>query len=71
VVLLDNMPPEDMAKAVALSQGRVLLEASGNVTLSTVARIAATGVDIISSGALTHSAPAADLSLNFILGRRA
>ena len=71
VVLLDNMSPEDMIRAVALNQGRVLLEASGNVTLSSVARIAATGVDIISSGALTHSAPAADLSLNFILGLRA
>jgi len=71
IVLLDNMPPEEMARAVDLNHGRVLLEASGNVTLATVAAIAATGVDIISSGALTHSAPAADLSLNFILGLRA
>ncbi|WP_022930555.1 carboxylating nicotinate-nucleotide diphosphorylase [Patulibacter americanus] len=62
-ILLDNMPPEDMREAVALSAGRVALEASGNVSLGTVGGIAATGVDFISAGALTHSAPVLDLSL--------
>lgn len=62
-ILLDNMSHADMRKAVALSDGRVPLEASGNVDLTTVGAIAATGVDFISSGALTHSAPVLDLSL--------
>ncbi len=62
-ILLDNMPHADMRKAVAMSAGSVPLEASGNVTLETVGAIAATGVDFISSGALTHSAPVLDLSL--------
>jgi nicotinate-nucleotide pyrophosphorylase (carboxylating) len=64
IVLLDNMSPEDMRKAVRRARGRkVLLEASGNATLSNVRAMAETGVDFISVGALTHSAPAADLSL--------
>lgn len=67
-VLLDNMAPAEMRKAVAVAKGRVLLEASGGVTLDTVDHVAASGVDIISIGALTHSAPAVDISLNFILG---
>jgi nicotinate-nucleotide pyrophosphorylase (carboxylating) len=62
-ILLDNMTLEQMRDAVALSAGRVPLEASGNVSLETVGGIAATGVDFISSGALTHSAPVLDLSL--------
>jgi nicotinate-nucleotide pyrophosphorylase (carboxylating) len=62
-ILLDNMAHADMRKAVAMSDGRVPLEASGNVDLTTVGAIAATGVDFISSGALTHSAPVLDLSL--------
>lgn len=62
-VLLDNMTVEQMAQAVQLAQGRVLLEASGGVTLETVGEIARTGVDFISVGRLTHSAPALDLSL--------
>jgi nicotinate-nucleotide pyrophosphorylase (carboxylating) len=62
-ILLDNMRPDDMREAVALSAGRVPLEASGNVSLGTVGGIAATGVDFISAGALTHSAPVLDLSL--------
>jgi nicotinate-nucleotide pyrophosphorylase (carboxylating) len=61
-VLLDNMDPERIRGCVAIATGRVLLEASGGVTLDTVAAIAAAGVDVISVGALTHSAPAADLS---------
>ena len=67
-VLLDNMAPAEMRKAVTIAKGRVLLEASGGVTLDTVDQAAASGVDIISIGALTHSAPAVDISLNFILG---
>jgi len=66
VILLDNMSVDDMRKAVALNRGRAVLEASGNVTLSTVRAIAETGVDVISSGAITHSAPVLDLGLDFI-----
>lgn len=63
VALLDNMSLEQMREAVAAAKGRIVLEASGNVTLDRVRAIAETGVDIISVGALTHSAPAIDLSL--------
>jgi len=63
VLLLDNMSPEEMKKAVGLVQGRVVLEASGNVTLRNVREVAETGVDLISVGALTHSVRAADISL--------
>ncbi len=62
-VMLDNMSLAEMRQAVALAAGRVPLEASGNVTLERAAEIAATGVDLISVGALTHSAPALDLSM--------
>ncbi len=64
-ILLDNMTLEMMRHAVVLNAGRAKLEASGNVTLETVRSIAETGVDYISSGALTHSAPVFDLSLKF------
>ena len=67
VVLLDNMDVATMRQAVAMTEGQALLEASGGVTLETVAAIAATGVDLISVGALTHSAPALDISLDFDL----
>ncbi len=62
-VLLDNMDAEAMAEAVRLTAGRANLEASGGVTLETVRAIAETGVDAISVGALTHSAPALDISM--------
>jgi nicotinate-nucleotide pyrophosphorylase (carboxylating) len=62
-ILLDNMDEVTMREAVAITGGRVLLEASGNMTLERVAAVAATGVDFISVGALTHSAPALDLSM--------
>jgi len=63
-ILLDNMPPEDMREAVTRVSGkRILLEASGNASLDRVRAMAETGVNLISVGALTHSAPAADLSL--------
>lgn len=65
--MLDNMSLEQMRQAVALAAGRVPLEASGNVTLERVAAIAATGVDYISAGSLTHSAPALDLSMKVAL----
>ncbi len=64
-VLLDNMAPDDLRRAVALAKGRAVLEASGNVTLATVRAIAETGVDYISSGAITHSAPNLDVALDF------
>ena len=62
-IMLDNMSLGDMVEAVALAGGAVELEASGNVTLDNVAQIAATGVDFISVGALTHSVRALDISL--------
>ena len=61
VVMLDNFSTSDLAEAVRRSAGRVRLEASGGVTLETVRAIAATGVDGVSVGALTHSAPVLDL----------
>jgi nicotinate-nucleotide pyrophosphorylase (carboxylating) len=63
-ILLDNMSLDQIREAVIRTQGRVKLEASGGVDLSTVARIAATGVDYISVGALTHSPKALDISLD-------
>ncbi|MCS7082190.1 MAG: carboxylating nicotinate-nucleotide diphosphorylase [Bacteroidetes bacterium] len=66
-ILLDNMDPEGLREAVARVAGRLETEASGNVTLENVRAIAETGVDYISVGALTHSAPALDLSLELRL----
>jgi nicotinate-nucleotide pyrophosphorylase (carboxylating) len=63
VILLDNMEPTEMREAVAAGKGRVKFEASGGITVKNVRRIAATGVDYISVGALTHSARWIDLSL--------
>jgi nicotinate-nucleotide pyrophosphorylase (carboxylating) len=63
VILLDNMTTLQMAEAVHLVNGRALLEASGNMSLERVREVAETGVDFISVGALTHSAPAVDLSM--------
>ena len=64
-ILLDNMAPPELLRAVALARGRAVLEASGNVTIATVRAIAETGVDYISSGAITHSAPNLDVALDF------
>ena len=69
VVMLDNMDDAQVEAAVKLVDGRAIIEASGNITLERIARLAELGVDVISSGALTHSAPAADLSLLFDLDR--
>jgi len=63
-IMLDNMDLDEMRRAVEMTAGRVPLEASGNVTLENVAAIAATGVDYISVGALTHSVKALDISLD-------
>lgn len=65
-ILLDNMTAAQMKRAVALAHGQATLEASGGVTLRNVRRIAETGVDYISVGAITHSAPAADIALDFL-----
>ena len=66
LILLDNMAAEQMRQVVELTQGRALLEASGGITLDTVREVAETGVDLISVGALTHSARALDISLDFV-----
>jgi nicotinate-nucleotide pyrophosphorylase (carboxylating) len=63
IIMLDNMPIDVMREAVRMIGGRALVEASGNVTLETVRHIAESGVDFVSSGSLTHSAPAADISM--------
>lgn len=63
IIMLDNMMPEMMKKAVAMVQGKAETECSGNVTKENIARLVDIGVDYISSGALTHSAPIMDLSL--------
>ncbi len=65
ILLLDNMDPEEMAVAVRMAEGKAVTEASGNITLQTVRAAAASGVDLISVGALTHSARDLDISLDF------
>jgi nicotinate-nucleotide pyrophosphorylase (carboxylating) len=65
VVLLDNMTPAQLAEAVKLVAGRAITEASGRVTAATAPAIAAAGVDLISCGWITHSAPCLDLGLDF------
>ena len=64
IILLDNMAPGDMRSAVEIIAGRAIVEASGGVTLQNAGDIAEAGVDYISVGALTHSAPALDISLD-------
>src|SRR5690625_875448 len=67
LILLDNMSPADLAAAVRKVGGRARTEASGGITLETVRAVAESGVDLISVGALTHSAPALDISLDFVV----
>ena len=67
LVLLDNMSPGQMRTAVKIARGRAIVEASGGITLKTVRGIAETGVDIISVGALTHSAPAMNVGLDMAI----
>ena len=66
VVMLDNMPVEMIAAAVKLIDGRAVVEASGGITLDNVLEVAEAGVDLISVGQLTHSAPACDISVDFM-----
>ena len=66
IIMLDNMSVSDMKEAVQIIQGRLLIEASGGINLDNVREIASTGVDIISIGALTHSAAAVDISLQLV-----
>ena len=70
VILLDNMTPERIRAAVAVVAGAAAIEVSGGVRLETLAGLAQAGVDVVSVGALTHSAPAADFSLTVLPGRR-
>jgi nicotinate-nucleotide pyrophosphorylase (carboxylating) len=65
LIMLDNLRPAKMREAVKLIDGKAVIEASGGVNLDTVRAIAETGVDWISVGALTHSAPALDIALDF------
>ena len=65
IILLDNMDTETMRRAVEMIGGKAITEASGNLSEARIAAVAATGVDVLSVGALTHSAPALDISLEF------
>lgn len=68
-ILLDNMTTDELRAAVAMAGGHVTLEASGGITLETVRAIGESGVDLISSGWITHSAPALDLGLDIVVGQ--
>lgn len=65
MIMLDNMPLDTIREAVRMVKGRAKLEVSGNVTLDRLPELAKTGIDYVSAGALTHSAPAVDISMNF------
>jgi nicotinate-nucleotide pyrophosphorylase (carboxylating) len=67
IVMLDNFLPNDVAEAVRRASGRAIVEVSGGVTLDRIAALAGQGIDVISVGALTHSAPAADIGLDIEL----
>ena len=69
IVMLDNMDSETIRTAVELAAGRCVLEASGGITLETVREVAETGVDLISVGWITHSAPTLDVALDFVVDR--
>ena len=66
IVMLDNMDPETMRQAVDMCRGKALTEASGGITLETVRQVAETGVDLISTGSITHSVHAMDISLSVV-----
>jgi nicotinate-nucleotide pyrophosphorylase (carboxylating) len=66
VILLDNFDDDAVARAIELARGRAILEASGGITLARIASLGALGIDVISSGALTHSARAVDLGLDWV-----
>jgi len=65
IIMLDNMPPEIMERAVQMISGRAMVEASGGVNLNSVESIARSGVDLVSIGALTHSAPSCDIGMDW------
>jgi nicotinate-nucleotide pyrophosphorylase (carboxylating) len=65
--MLDNMTPDELRRAVEMAAGRTVVEASGGITLSNAAAVAATGVDLMAIGALTHSARSVDLSMEVII----
>ena len=67
VVLLDNMSIADLKRAAAMARDRAVTEASGGITAETIGEVAATGVDVISVGWITHSAPALDVGLDFVV----
>jgi nicotinate-nucleotide pyrophosphorylase (carboxylating) len=64
IIMLDNFAPADISPAIAKAKGRALIEVSGGITLERIAELGRAGVDVISSGALTHSAPSADIALD-------
>ena len=66
IIMLDNMTPEVMEEAIQIIDGRALTECSGNITKENIEKITKIGVDYVSSGALTHSAPILDLSLKHL-----
>lgn len=66
IIMLDNMSPEEMREAVKLASGRAKIECSGNITRENISKIAEIGVDYVSSGALTHSAPILDISMKHL-----
>jgi nicotinate-nucleotide pyrophosphorylase (carboxylating) len=68
IIMLDNLDDATLAQAVKLTQGRALLEASGGMTWERLPQVAATGINLISMGALTHSAPAVDIHLRVVVG---
>jgi nicotinate-nucleotide pyrophosphorylase (carboxylating) len=68
IILLDNMTPEQMARVTAVTKGRCLTEASGGITIDNIRAIVDAGVDLISSGSITHSAKALDISLDIEIG---
>ena len=68
VILLDNMSVEELAKAVEMTAGRARLEASGNVGLDTIGRIAGTGVDLLSTSKITMAARPLDIGLDIVIG---
>jgi nicotinate-nucleotide pyrophosphorylase (carboxylating) len=70
VILLDNMTPAEVRDAVGVIKGRALIEVSGGITLEIAGEMAAAGADYLSIGALTHSAPAANLSMDIVAGKR-
>ena len=67
IIMLDNFDPADIPAAIELIDGQAVVEASGNINASTVVAVAEAGVDVISSGAITHSVKAIDLGLDMVI----